>query len=227
MKKIVISVIFCLLILNSAFAIKGSNYPADSNPGALTNQLSASIDGTRISMDFDSDVEYSKIANGVTQMCFFVYSADNTSYVELYLMIPDSVESGTIINPKYCAEHNCADCSVTVNEVFETGNEYYTCFSVDGKGYPDGTDFSISISEIDHTLVGTTISGTFSADLRRFSGVEAAGELLRVTDASFQCTIPDTVGYSKPAPVQPTPDTDAPPVPALPQPSKTPFAVPV
>ena len=223
MKKLLSLVFALLLICTSAFALNGANYPAWDGVSAPAESLYGSIGGQSLLMEFDPSAEYSTIADGLMQICFFAFAADETTYLELFLKIPENVAGGDVLTSSDLS--NAA--SVSVYEVYNKDTEdFYFASQVMGIAYPVNSSYEIRIDRVERSAETLAVSGTLNARLLRMESMVPSEEALDLSGLHFSFTLPLS-GASvpqQPAPAQPEatkePQPSAQP-PVLPAPEAT------
>lgn len=211
MKKIAVFLLVFVLSLSSAFAMSGVNYPQyDGVP--KENSFGGQFGSDAFLLEFDSAADYSYRNNGYLQSCFFAFDESGDYYLEMYLLLPEALQSGDSITPQSAFAAGLDNCSVTLFEVDEDNNER-TWFAGQllGSAYPENSAFTINIAQADYTQSSLHISGSISASLCLLKDGSPSEESLSLS-ADFDFTLP----LSNEASGQTTPESQSPvPAPAF------------
>ena len=187
MKKITAILLCIALLMGHALAFQGKNYPRNDASQPLTNGISGSFAGENILLEFDSKPECSNIADGLIQACFFAFDEAEKYYLELYLMLPETIAAGDIITEKDLAG---SGASITLYEVAEDNSEtMWYSGQVLGLAYPEDTGFEIRISEMEKAA-SLSMRGSLNAELARFEGSFPTREKIALTGLEFAFTLP-------------------------------------
>ncbi len=173
--------------------------PRDGAPGAETFTLE--VDGESVQLAFDSSPQYSSIQDGLVQASYYAYGSDGINLFELYIIFPDTAKAGMVITPEYIAMTN-EESSIVLIQSDNNSEKYFFSSLMDGKVYPAGSDFTISIGAVDETAEGITYSGTLSATLIALD--TASGEViatLAIPETPFRFTIAPGVQERHPDPM--------------------------
>ncbi len=179
MKKL-LSWALCLLIASlafQAFAEELPEFPFIEDPfedrnddgldahGADQGQgIQMTIDGQAHTLGFDATPEYSSVKNGMVQASFYEYDdAANTLY-ELYLIFPDTAESGTVVDPESSIQSGSEPSVVMIVSDDDT-EKYFVSGVMNGRAYPEGSSFSIGFDFVEPSGDGAEYAGTLSASL--------------------------------------------------------------
>ena len=157
-KSILISLCLCLLLVSLAAAA------AATGAGSAGGSIEIVINGRRTPLAFDGSEEYSTIADGTVQASFYAYSDNSTYLYELYMIFPDSVQSGSTITPDFALQ-NDPDCSVVLIISTNEDEQYYFAGQVDGAVYPNDSSYSISFDTVSADGDTRTYTGRLSASL--------------------------------------------------------------
>lgn len=194
MKKYIAILLTVLLLLHAAaaaFALDGVDYPVYDGSEQQDNALGGSFGDESILLKFDETDDYSYCKNGYIQACFFAFDAEEKYYIEMYLLLPENVEAGTILNPETAFLSGMNDCSLTLFEVDENDDSVtYYAGQLAGNAMPSNSSFSVSIDNVVRAFGSVSASGTLSAELCRFDGDQATDETLKITSAFFNFTLP-------------------------------------
>ena len=213
MKRIAAIFAACLLLFcANAFALTGVDYPEWSGAPIPENTMGGTIGSEGILMEFDADPEYSNIMDGYIQACFFAFDADEQNYLEMYIMLPEDTQTGDVFSAS-----SGGLSSVTLYEVFKSGEEFYFAGQVAGFAYPDGSSFEIHISSVERGADSISMRGTLNGTLIKFSGTSPTGETLALGNVEFDFTLP--IGSAPAAPKASAAPTPAP----VPEASAEPF----
>ena len=206
MKRIAAIFAACLLVFcANAFALTGVDYPEWSGAPIPENSMGGSIGSEGILLEFDADPEYSNLLDGYVQACFFAFDADEQNYLEMYIMLPEDTQTGDMFS---AASGGLS--SVTLYEVFKTGEEFYFAGQVAGFAYPDGSSYEIRISSVERSADSISMHGTLNGTLVKFSGTSPTGETLALGSMEFDFTLPLSSSPAAPkASATPTPQPKA------------------
>lgn len=219
MKKLLIFLLAGLFLLGSAFALEGTGYPAYGGGTLPANALAGSFDADRLLLSFDPAAEFSSCANGYLQACFYAMSSANDSYIEIYLVLPQSSASGDVITPDSAFAAGMKECSISFYEVRETEEDFYVAMLNDTGRFPLDSDYEIRIDSFTETDAAYAVHGTLTATLAEVKELQPTGRVLALCDAEFDFTLPKSA-----APRNGMPETTQPPSGfILPDPSQAPF----
>lgn len=158
---------------------------AEPQAEAGNNGIQLDIGGKRLTLDFDPSPEYSSIQNGLVQASFYAYGDDSATLYELYLVFPETVQSGMVISPDYAALTG-EECSVALILSENDEETYYYSGLMDGVVYPGGSDFDITFDAISENRYSGTLTATLIA-LDLASGT--VKDTLNITSAPFSFTL--------------------------------------
>ena len=179
----------CLCAWLSLCALSGA---CESNPydASVSDSIRLELHGQTLDLAFDGSEEYSSIMDGSVQASFYVYTDNSANLYELYLVFPDSVQSGSVITPDYALQ-NAPDCSVVLITTIGQTETYYFAGQVDGAAYPDRSGYTMRFDAVTEDGGNRTFRGTLSATL---VGVDIdsgdATSSLDIVDAPFSFTMP-------------------------------------
>ncbi|NLF28612.1 MAG: hypothetical protein GX592_12005, partial [Clostridiales bacterium] len=122
------------------------------------------LEGKTHILSYDSSPEYSNVKDGMVQASFYEYDSPENTLYELYLVFPEDVGTDTTVDPKYAID-NSRECSVMMIVSDDDTETYYISGIMDGRAYPDGSDFSIHFEFVTGFGSGASYSGTLSATL--------------------------------------------------------------
>lgn len=194
-----------LLLTASAYALDGVGYPSFDGSVQQDDTLGGSIGDESILLEFDGTADYSYSINEYIQVCFFAFDAEEKYYLELYLMLPESIEDGTVLNPETAFAAGAGDCSITLYEVDENDDSVtYYAGQLLGSAMPASSSFSIAVDNVVRAFGAVSVSGTLNAELCRFDGGQPSNETLKISDARFNFTL--SVGNTAPDPQPGEPD---------------------
>lgn len=226
-KTAAVLLVFALLFCASAFALSGADYPVWDGTSASADSLYGNIGGQDLLLKLDATAEYSNVADGMAQVCFFAFDKAEQNYLEMYLLLPESATAGDIFSPT-----SSGMSSVSLYEVSKTGDELYFSGQVSGFAYPSGSSFEMRIESAQKTDSILSMSGTLEGTLVKFKDNKPTEETLSLSGVKFSFTLPlNTSRAPQPsaapkASSQPEPSTSPMPsaVPQLPAPSAAPKA---
>ena len=167
MKKLMgLALLFVLLLQSCALALTGTDYPAWDGAAPVQNALTGSIDGANIYLEFDASTDYSMRGEGYLLSCFFAYDAAQQNYIELYLLIPETIAAGDVITPQTAAANGAELASISLFEVYASGDETeYMSGQIVDQAYPAGSDYSIAIESAQIAEDNAIVSGKLDAIL--------------------------------------------------------------
>lgn len=187
MKKI-LAVLLCLsLLLGHALAFEGKNYPKYDASQAAAEAIGGSFAGESLRLDFDPSPECSNVADGLVQACFFAFDESEEFYLELYLMLPETIAAGETITESDMAG---SGASITLYEVAPTYETLWYTGQMLGMAYPEGTNFKIHISAAEKKEGSLYVSGTLDAQLARFENDFPTQESIALSGLEFSFTLP-------------------------------------
>lgn len=211
MKKRLSILIALILGLNAcAFALNGANYPSWSGEDLPDHHLGGKLNDEMILLEFDSSQEYSNLADGLIQACFFAFDESQNHYLELYLKLPEDAAAGD----RFTATDLSEAASITLYEISNSDEDFYFASQVLGIPYPSGSSYEIQIQQAEKSDAGISMRGTLNARLVRMNGTQSADESLMLSGVRFHFMLP--LGASAASPTQ-TPAID-------PLPTQTPQA---
>lgn len=184
-KTAAILLIVILLFCASAFALSGADYPAWDGASAPDNSLYGGIDGQNLLLKLDDTAEYSNVADGMAQVCFFAFDKAEQNYLEMYLLLPVSAAAGDVFSPT-----GGGMSSVSLYEVSKTGDKLYFSGQVSGFAYPSGSSFELHIESAQKTDSALSMSGTLEGTLVKFKDNNPTEETLSLSGVKFSFTLP-------------------------------------
>lgn len=189
-KMLAASIVLALLFCANAFALNGTNYPAWDGASDPIDGLCGNIDGSNLSLSFDPSADYSLLADGMAQLCFFAFDAAEQNYIEMYLLLPEDAASGDVFSP---ADGSVS--SVSLYEVSQSREDVYFAGQVAGIAYPDGASYELSLEKVERSSSTLNMSGTLNGTLVRFSDDTPTGETLTLSNLRFNFSLPlsDTI----------------------------------
>lgn len=187
MQKILALFLALILLCASALAFEGTAYPAWDGASQPANAACGSFDGQSLQLEFDPAPEYSLVDSGIAQLCFFAHDSDRSHYLELYLMLPASVQPGDVLTQETLLLEGC---SVTLYEVLPNGEDCYYAAQFMGMAYPDGSSFELRIDDAENAGESLSLRGSLNAVLGRLMGDFATGETIRLENIAFDCSLP-------------------------------------
>lgn len=166
MKKIAAILLALVLMMTSAMALKGEGYPAFDDQANMQNGMGGQFGEENLLLTFDPGAEYSYVRDGYIQGCFFAFDAAEEYYLEMYLLLPEKLESGEVLTPESSFAKGAASCSVTLFEVDENNNEQaWFAGQMLGKVYPENSSFTITIDQAEYTEEKVAVRGSIKATL--------------------------------------------------------------
>lgn len=229
MKKLAaILTALALLLSMSAFALSGADYPLWDGASAPMNSLYGSIGGQKLLLSLDTTAEYSNVADGMAQICFFAFDKAEQNYLEMYLLLPENAAAGDVFSPT-----GGGMSSISLYEVSKDRDELYFSGQVSGFAYPSGSSFEMRIESAQKSNTALSMSGTLDGTLVKFKDNQPTEETLTLSGVKFDFTL--TLSESRApqasaepqAPIQPLPSAEPKPsvAPQIPAPSAAPKAV--
>ena len=199
MKKIaVILMIVMLLQASCALAFSGSGYPAWDGASTPGEGFGGKFGEDALQLEFDPDPVYSNVAEGLITACFFAFDAAEQNYLELFLVLPETISAGSV----YSSSDPGDISSVSLYEVFMEGETLYFAGQLMNVPYPGGTDYEICIDSAVQEGSSLKVSGRLSATLCKIEDSYITGDFLSVTDAAFQFTLALEEGPAQSMPSQ-------------------------
>ena len=167
MRNLIGFLLLCILLAqNCALALTGIDYPAWDGAAPVQNALAGSIDGANIQLEFDASADYSMRGEGYLIACFYAYDAARQNYIELYLLMPETIAAGDVITPQTAAASGAELASVSLFEVYASGDEAeYMAGQIADQAYPEGSSYSIAIESAQTDADKITVSGNLDAIL--------------------------------------------------------------
>lgn len=190
MKKLLIFLLAGIMLLGSASALEGTSYPAYDGAALPSNALAGSFDADRLLLSFDASAEFSMCANGYLQACFYAMSAASDSYIEIYLVFPQSTASGDVLTPDSMLAAGMKESSISFYEVRQTQEDFYVSMQNEAGKFPQDSDYEIRISSFTETDIAYAVHGTLSATLAEVRDLQPTGRVLALRDAEFDFTLP-------------------------------------
>ena len=122
------------------------------------------LDGKTHILSYDSSPEYSNVKDGMLQASFYEYDNPSNTLYELYLIFPEDVGTDATVDPRYAIDSG-RECSVMMIISDEETETYYVSGVMDGRAYPESSDFSIHFDFVTGFGAGASYAGTLSATL--------------------------------------------------------------
>ena len=189
---------FLFLLSASALALDGTDYPAWDGATLPYNGFCGSFSGENLSLTFDPSSDYSNVMDGIVQVCFFAYDTRDTNFLELYLLIPEDVKSGDVLQ-----SGDGSDCSVYFYETTESGESFYYAGDLGNRYASDGSSFVLTIDVAEAAGSTLYMSGSLTAQMACYDREEALpNETLTISEAYFNFTLPIGGSPFVPAPTQ-------------------------
>lgn len=167
MRNLIGFLLLCILLAqNCALALTGIDYPAWDGATPVQNALAGSIDGANIYLEFDASADYSMRGEGYLLACFFAYDAAEQNYIELYLLMPETIAAGDVITPQTAAANGAELASISLFEVYASGDESeYAAGQIADQAYPVDSSYSIAIESAQIAEDKAIVSGKLDATL--------------------------------------------------------------
>lgn len=194
MKKFATLMLALLMLTASCtLAFTGSGYPAWDGSSAPNEGLYGDFGGEKLKLEFDPSQEYSIMDQGSVQACFFAFDSAEQNYLEIYLILPDNLSTGSV----YTARDGAGSTSISLYEVSKDTEVLYFAGQVAGAAYPEGSDYEIRIESAELSGNALRVNGSLSAQLSRIESSHVTGEFLTISNARFSFALP--VSASAPA----------------------------
>lgn len=186
MKKLAsILTVLILILCTSAFALNGADYPVWDGTSTPENSLYGNIGGQNLILSLDTTSEYSNVADGMAQICFFAFDKAEQNYLEMYLLLPESAAAGDVFSPT-----GGGMSSVSLYEVSKDSDELYFSGQVSGFAYPSGSSFELRIESAQRNENALTMRGTLEGTLIKFRDNTPTEETLALSGIEFEFTLP-------------------------------------
>lgn len=172
------------LVCTPALAFTGQGYPAWDGVSPADNSFNAAFGDERISLAFDPSEDYSNIMDGLVQVCFFAYDATESSFLEVFLLIPEDVAAGDVLQ-----NGDARSCSVCLYETSLTNETFY--FADDLEAHDStGASMQMTIESVERIGSVLYMSGSLRARLCRYEFEQPTSDFLAVSDAHFSFALP-------------------------------------
>ena len=171
---------------------------------AASDSIEIEIGGRQLTLAFDPSQQFSNVTGGTVQASFYTYLDGSKDLYELYLIFPQDVHPGTVIDPEYARKY-APNTSVVLIVTTQADANYYFAGQAENT---DATDYTIAFDGVEDTAAGRTYSGTLSASLIGMStDFETEIPPISIDGARFSFTMPANAE----APGETTPPEDADP----------------
>lgn len=184
-KALALLVAIWMLIGPHALALTGADYPAWDGSTLPQSGFCGSFGGKKLALEFDPAQEYSHCAEGMLQACFFAFDGAERNYLELYLLLPQDVEAGDVLQAGSDAPY-----SVSLYEVSLDSESLYYAGMLSGAAYPEGSALELRIEAVESGASTLSLRGSLRGKLGRIDADVPTGEFLELEDAYFSCTLP-------------------------------------
>lgn len=201
-----------LMLCTCAHALNAADYPAWDGSSTPENSLYGSISGNHLILEFDAGSEYSNIADGILQACFFAFDSGEQNYLELFIMLPENAAPGDVFSTT-----SGAMSSLSLYEVSKTGETLYFAGQVAGFAYPQGSSYELRIDSVERSNNTLSMRGSIDAQLCRFDGNTPTQDILAMSGVKFSFTMPLVASPATPG------ASAAPQATPVPEPSAAPF----
>jgi hypothetical protein len=198
------------LLSTSAFGFSGTDYPLWDGASSPANSLHGNIGGQNLLLKLDETAEYSNVADGMAQICFFAFDKAEQNYLEMYLLLPEGAAAGDVFSAA-----SSGMSSISLYEVSKTGDDLYFSGQVSGFAYPSNSSFELSIDFAERSDSALTMRGSLEGTLVKFKENSPTEETLVLSGVKFDFTLPMNAAHAPKA-------SPAPEVPVLPSPSAEP-----
>ena len=165
------------------------------------------VDGSSVTLNFDSSAEYSSVVNGSAVASFYIYTDGGEKLYELTMTFPEAVAAGDVVDTQFAL--NNPNCSVAA--IFSSNEEavYYFSGAIEGAAYPADSSFAITFDAVNDAEGGRTYIGRLDAhmvgmDMMFDSGVKT----LDIDNAPFSFTMPSANRGELTDPFTPTPSPE-------------------
>ena len=207
MKKIISALIALVLILSlQAFALQGSGYPAYDGSNFSDNHMAGNFAGESLLLEFDPAGDYSSLKGGIIQACFFAFDETEKHYIEMYLELPDNIQSGETLTSDDFLRNLATPPSISFYEIDRDTETLYYAGALLGSPYPEGSSFEIHIAKADISQDSVEVSGTLSAVLTLFDGTDPTTTTISLSDVQFHFLLPVGAAAITPQPTSPAPE---------------------
>ncbi len=214
MKKIVSLLIALVFILSlQAFALQGSGYPAYDGSNFSDNHIAGSFAGESLLLEFDPAGDYSLRSGGIIQACFFAFDESESHYIEMYLELPENIQSGDKITSSDFLRNLSTPAAISFYEIDKETEILYYAGALLGMPYPESSSFEINITEASISDTAAEVRGSLSAVLTLFEGNDPTSETITLTDVQFHFLLPAGATAATPEPASPAPENSKNPVP--------------
>lgn len=150
------------------FDLPDETPPAFETPapaiGETGGSLRLSVLDKVLTLDFDDDPLYSMLDDGYIQASFYAYDAEDTLY-ELYLLFPDNVSTGSVVDIQSSLSAGMLDCGIMLYVSGQTTELYAVAAQNESGAYPSDSDYAITFTEVSRSGSRLTFSGTAKATL--------------------------------------------------------------
>ena len=195
-----LALLMCLLLCTSIAAFAEDDPFGDDAPefdfrdvmptAASGESIEIEINGRNTSLSFDSSEKFSVISGGTVQASFYAYSDNSELLYELYMIFPETVETGSTVTPEYAIQHD-PDCSVVMIISSNDVEQYYFAGQVDGAIYPSNSAYSITFDSVSLSNGQRTYTGRLSASLIDMDDTSNTPLVnFRIDNAPFSFTMP-------------------------------------
>lgn len=181
-RAIALIVCLCALVCGAGWA-----EPAEDVGEGIRLQ----IDQDTIALKFDSSKTYSMISDGYVQASFYVGDDTQAEMRELYMVFPETVESGAVVTPDGIGAEN-PECMVAYIYSTSQSEVYYYAGLEPGAAHPDSAAYEIAFDTVTEGEGSRTYTGRLNATLMGTDLLsnEAYGPLV-IVDAPFSFTMPE------------------------------------
>lgn len=222
MKKTAAILIALTMLLGAgALAFTGSGYPSWDGASAPGNSLCGSIGGQKLKLEFDPSSEYSSMADGMIEACFFAFDSAEQNYLEMYLLLPEDAAAGDVFS-------SAGDgmSAIYLYEVYpDDSYSHYYAAQAAGFAFPSGSGYELKLDAAEKTASAVSMRGSLSGKIARFDGETPTGETLELSGVQFDFTLPLSASAAPQPSAAPSVQPSAAPQPPAPttQPSAMPF----
>lgn len=168
-----------LMCLPGALALSASGYPAFDGAALPDDAFGASFGGEQLLLRFDPSGEYSNRMDGTLQLSFYAYDESGENLLELYLMLP---EEPTIGDADFAA--------IYLYEVKPDGETLYFASQMNGAAVPENASLKLTLKDVESGADAISASGTLEATLLAYQDDLPTGEVLALSGAQFDFTLP-------------------------------------
>lgn len=160
------------------------NVPSESEADGA---VELTLDGATLSLLFDGNPLYSMRQDGYVQASFYGQSQDQ--FYELYLLFPDSVQSGDEVSSQSAAANRDSESGILLYITGANGMAISIATQSAEGAYPAGSSYRLSFDSVIQNGGALTVSGTLEAVIADVDAGFNPLSNLRTLTASFSFTL--------------------------------------